>query len=119
MQAALFIAPPVLPLKPCKNLFQLQTFTPPKVGASLASRSSAIKATTAIADTTTVDCSSVISVFPAEACEIIGGDACLADMFPQVRLQVEEARNEAAQIASDNIERVYLVYNDAKTVFLR
>ncbi|KAJ6973166.1 hypothetical protein NC653_033485 [Populus alba x Populus x berolinensis] len=79
--AALFIAPPVLPLKPCKNLFQLQTFTPSKAGASLA-----IKATTAIADTTTVDC-------------------------------IEEARNEAAQIASDNIEREYLVYNDAKTVF--
>ncbi|KAJ6873690.1 hypothetical protein NC651_032517 [Populus alba x Populus x berolinensis] len=117
-EAALFIAPPVLPLKPCKNLFQLQTFTPSKAGASLA-----IKATTAIADTTTVDCSSVISqglflsVFPAEACEITGGGACLADMFPEVRLQVEEARNEAAQIASDNIEREYLVYNNAKTVF--
>lgn len=57
---------------------------------------------------------SVFSVFPAEACETIGGDACLADIYPEVRLQ-PEARNNTARIASENADREYLQYTDAKT----
>ncbi|EEF49348.1 light-regulated protein, chloroplastic [Ricinus communis] len=118
MQAALSIAPPVFPVKPSKNLSQV-ILSPPQLGASsLAPRASPIKAAyaTVAYDTSTVDYSSVISVFPAEACETLGGDACLANIFPEVKL---EARNDAAaaRIASEPIEREYLEYNDAKTVF--
>lgn len=51
-------------------------------------------------------------VFPAEACETVGGEACLADIYPEVKLQTQP-RNP--QIASENVEREYLEYNDAKT----
>ena len=54
-------------------------------------------------------------MFPAEACETIGGDACLAEMYPEARLQ-PEARNERAR-ASEAIEREYFEYNESKTVF--
>lgn len=54
------------------------------------------------------------SVFPAEACETIGGEACVADIYPEVRIQ-PEARNSTQKIASENVEREYLEYNDAKT----
>lgn len=55
-----------------------------------------------------------LSVFPAEACETIGGDACLADIFPEAKLE-RDARNEAARTASEPYEREYLEYNEAKT----
>lgn len=55
----------------------------------------------------------VFSVFPAEACETIGGDACLAEMYPDIRLQ-PEARNERAR-ALEATEREYFEYNEAKT----
>lgn len=65
MQAALSIAPPVLPLKPSKNLSQA-TVSPPKLGASsVAPRGFAIKAAATVAYDTdasaTVDYSSLIS----------------------------------------------------------
>jgi len=56
----------------------------------------------------------IVSVFPAEACETVGGDACLADMNPEVKLQ-PEARNTPKTAASENIEREYLDYNEPKT----
>lgn len=52
-------------------------------------------------------------MFPAEACETVGGEACLADMYPEVKLQ-PEAKNDTPK-ASENIEREYLDYNDPKT----
>lgn len=54
------------------------------------------------------------SVFPAEACETIGGEACLADIYPEARIQ-PEPRNSTERNASENVEREYLEYNDAKT----
>ncbi|KAK4845168.1 hypothetical protein QYF36_001805 [Acer negundo] len=117
MQAALCIAPPSLPLTPTKNLSQL-AIASPKLGNSLASRCPPIKATAATNDTSTFDYSSAFSVFPAEACETIGGEACLADMYPEAKIQ-PEARNDAATIASDSeaIDREYFEYNEAETVF--
>lgn len=53
------------------------------------------------------------SVFPAEACETIGGDACLADIYPEVKLK-PEARN-GSPVANESIDREYLEYNEAKT----
>ncbi|KAK0591063.1 hypothetical protein LWI29_035176 [Acer saccharum] len=115
MQAALFIAPPSLPLTPAKNLSQL-AIASPKLGNSLACRCTPIKATAATNDASTFDYSSAFSVFPAEACETVGGEACLADMYPEAKIE-PEARNDAARIASEAIDREYFEYNEAETVF--
>ncbi|XP_054802010.1 LOW QUALITY PROTEIN: light-regulated protein 1, chloroplastic [Prosopis cineraria] len=114
MQAALTFAPNLVPLTPSRNISQVASF-PPRVAASLTSkRGSPIKAATASSDPSTVDYSSQTSVFPAEACETIGGEACSADIYPEVRLQ-PQPENDTTQ--SENVEREYLEYNDAKTVF--
>uniref|UniRef100_A0A2P2KV38 Light-regulated protein n=1 Tax=Rhizophora mucronata TaxID=61149 RepID=A0A2P2KV38_RHIMU len=114
MQAALTITPPILPLSSSKNAAQM-TIIPPKLGGSLASRCSAIKATSVAYDPSTVDYSSSTSVFPAEACETIGGEACLADIYPEAKLKPEPG-NKAARIAVDTtVDRDYLEYNDPKT----
>ncbi|KAL5797285.1 hypothetical protein ACOSQ2_002105 [Xanthoceras sorbifolium] len=115
MQAVLCIAPPSLLLTPTKNFSQL-AIAPPKLGNTLASRCPPIKATSATYDTSTFDYNSAFSVFPAEACETIGGEACLADMYPEVKIK-PDARNDAARIASEAIDREYFEYNEAKTVF--
>ncbi|VAH57055.1 unnamed protein product [Triticum turgidum subsp. durum] len=44
------------------------------------------------------DYSSSVSVFPMEACDLVGGEACEAQMYPEV-------------------EREYLAYDGPKTVF--
>nr|BAG15859.1 CCR protein [Bruguiera gymnorhiza] len=91
MQAALKITLPILPLNPSKNAPQM-TIIPRGVGGSLASRCSAIKATSVAYDTSTVDYSSLTSVFPAEACETVGGEACLADAYPEVKLNPQPGK---------------------------
>ncbi|CAL9200859.1 unnamed protein product, partial [Musa hybrid cultivar] len=62
----------------------------------------------ASSETSTIDYSSSISVFPMEACEILGGEACNARMFP-------EAAGSGGRPASEEIDRDYLEYNDPKT----
>uniref|UniRef100_A0A1S4DXW1 Uncharacterized protein n=1 Tax=Cucumis melo TaxID=3656 RepID=A0A1S4DXW1_CUCME len=88
---------------------------------SNSSRPSAIKATASVVyDTSVVDYSSAISVFPAEACETIGGEACCwANMFPEVRLQPSLNNNQNPAVANlEEIDREYLDYAaDSKTVF--
>lgn len=54
-------------------------------------------------------------MFPAEACETVGGEACLADMYPEVKLQPEASNDAPKTAASENIDRDYLEYNDPKT----
>ncbi|KAI9120491.1 hypothetical protein K1719_007524 [Acacia pycnantha] len=114
MQAALTFAPNLVPSTPSRNISQVASF-PPKVTASLTSkRGSPIKAATVSYDTSTVDYSSQTSVFPAEACETIGGEACMADAYPEVKLE-PQSRNDTPR--TENVEREYLEYADAKTVF--
>ncbi|XVE84237.1 hypothetical protein DITRI_Ditri16bG0154600 [Diplodiscus trichospermus] len=116
--AAMSIAPPLLPnFTPTKKLSQMVTSSP-RIGCSTASRCGgvSIKATATTYDTSTVDYSSMLSVFPAEACETIGGDACRADIYPEVKLQ-PEARNDSPRAVAELTDREYLEYNDAKTVF--
>ncbi|KAJ8752312.1 hypothetical protein K2173_003948 [Erythroxylum novogranatense] len=112
MQAALRITPTVLPIYPSKAI----SITPPKLPGSVTSRCSAIKAASVAYETSTVDYSSTLSVFPAEACEVVGGDACQADIYPEVRLN-PDARNEASRVAAESFDRDYLEYNGPKTVF--
>lgn len=118
MQAALSIPPTtLLPLTPSKNFSQVAISTPKLVASSLVSRRSAIKtAATTSNDASTIDYNSAFSVFPAEACEVIGGDACSAEMYPEAKLK-PEAGNDTSRIASEPIEREYLEYNDTNTVF--
>ncbi|XP_028761190.1 light-regulated protein 1, chloroplastic [Neltuma alba] len=114
MQTALTFAPSLVPLTPSRNISQVASF-PPKVTASLNSkRGSPIKVATVSYDTSTVDYSSQTSVFPAEACETIGGEACSADMYPEVKLEPQPSNDTPR---TENVEREYLEYSEAKTVF--
>lgn len=54
------------------------------------------------------------SVFPAEACETIGGEACSVDMFPEVKLQAQP-QDSSANTAPEEVDREYVEYTDAKT----
>ncbi|KAF5187112.1 light-regulated protein-like [Thalictrum thalictroides] len=67
-------------------------------------------------ENSTVDYTSKTSVFPAEACETIGGDACDAEIFPEVKLKAEDGSTKA-KITQESVDREYLEYNEPKTVF--
>lgn len=55
------------------------------------------------------------SVFPAEACEVIGGDACDAEMYPEAKLK-PDGRNNIKVTTKELVDREYLDYNnDPKT----
>jgi len=56
----------------------------------------------------------VFRVFPAEACETVGGEACMAEMYPEAKLQ-PQAKNDTPRTATENVEREYLEYNDPQT----
>ncbi|CAN1126659.1 Light-regulated protein 1, chloroplastic [Linum perenne] len=113
------IATSIVPLKPSQNSCELAAAVVlfPRSRPSPASRAN----TVATMRATSVNYNSSISVFPAEACETLGGDACLADMYPEVKLQRvdEQGRdNQTATVASELVDREYLEYSDSKTVFL-
>ncbi|XP_062110864.1 light-regulated protein, chloroplastic-like [Humulus lupulus] len=65
---------------------------------------------------TTVDYSSGTSVFPAEACETIGGEACDAEMYPEVKPPTPQPKNTATN-TKESVDREYLQYDEPKTVF--
>lgn len=53
------------------------------------------------------------SVFPAEACEVTGGDACNVEMYPEAKLKPEGRDIKAT--TRELVDREYLDYNDPKT----
>lgn len=53
------------------------------------------------------------SVFPAEACDTVGGDACDVEMYPEAKLK-PEAENTTPS-TSEQVDREYLDYNSPKT----
>ncbi|XP_078441331.1 CCR-like protein [Wolffia australiana] len=65
----------------------------------------------------TVDYSSSTSVFPAEACETLGGDACAANVFPETKLPPANNSANANKPSSEQIDREYLDYSEPRTVF--
>ncbi|KAK9074606.1 hypothetical protein SSX86_007204 [Deinandra increscens subsp. villosa] len=80
---------------------------------------SSIKAA-ASSDSLEVDYNSMeSSVFPAEACETLGGVACDVEMFPETKLkqQTEPPPKPTSQILLDR-DREYLQYDSPKTVFI-
>ncbi|XP_061358583.1 light-regulated protein 1, chloroplastic [Gastrolobium bilobum] len=118
MQTALtFAAPNVVPLKHAKSVSHLTSFPTKLTGSRASPRYPPIKFAAVNHDTSIVDYNSSFSVFPAEACETIGGEACLADVYPEVKPQPEASNGTTPSVASENVEREYLQYNDPKTVF--
>ena len=53
------------------------------------------------------------SVFPAEACETLGGDACDAEMFPETKPQPKA--QDAPTTKQTTVDREYLEYDSPKT----
>ncbi|OVA09668.1 Light regulated Lir1 [Macleaya cordata] len=113
MNAALCFAPSLPPLTPNKTSFTPSIFTP-KLQTTLVSRCSPIKSMAV--ESSTVDYSSNTSVFPAEACDTVGGEACNAEMYPEVKLEPEN-KSTTPKTVSDVVDREYLEYNEPKTVF--
>ncbi|KAK1630105.1 hypothetical protein QYE76_004420 [Lolium multiflorum] len=65
-----------------------------------------------------VDYSSDVSVFPMEACDLVGGEACeAAEMYPETKLGDSASAAAAASRVPEEVEREYLSYDEAKTVF--
>ncbi|VAH72676.1 unnamed protein product [Triticum turgidum subsp. durum] len=62
------------------------------------------------------DYSSNVSVFPMEACDLVGGEACDAQMYPEIKLGAGTGGPAAAARAPE-VEREYLAYDEPKTVF--
>ncbi|KAM3249709.1 Light-regulated protein [Capsicum chinense] len=119
MQAALYFTPSFIPIMtPPKPL--ISTLMKP-ISSNLKTNHSTcppIRATPAANDTSsTVDYSSMTSsVFPAEACETIGGEACDVEMYPETK--PKSAENTTKTQVSESVDREYLEYNEPKTVFL-
>ncbi|KAJ9167516.1 hypothetical protein P3X46_022162 [Hevea brasiliensis] len=87
MQELLHLSPQSLPI----------TFTRLKIP-----RCSSIKGSSVVAyDASTVDYSAVTSIFPAEACETIGGEACDVEIYPEVKL-----KSVATSITSTTTEQI-------------
>lgn len=114
MQATLNLLPSILPLQtptktlasPWKSIPRMHTpLCPP------------IKAAPVNNDNPSVDYSSTTSVFPAEACETVGGEACDVDMYPEVKLKPDANSTAQPKTASDLVDREYVEYNNPKTVF--
>lgn len=56
-----------------------------------------------------------LSVFPAEACETLGGEACSAEMFPEVKPATTTASIDSDRVGSEQVDREYFEYNEPKT----
>ncbi|GAB2229839.1 hypothetical protein Droror1_Dr00014095 [Drosera rotundifolia] len=112
--AASCFAHPLFPAKPANNNanFKLLGIRPGL--AALPRRAvSAIKASSPMAyelDSNTFDYNStVLSVFPAEACETVGGDACAAYILPEAKIEPEATiRTGAANLVA--LDREYFDY---------
>lgn len=54
------------------------------------------------------------SVFPAEACDTIGGEACMVEMCPEAK-PMAPVTNIMARVSLEEVEREYMEYDDPKT----
>uniref|UniRef100_M4EVW2 Uncharacterized protein n=2 Tax=Brassica TaxID=3705 RepID=M4EVW2_BRACM len=115
MQGALSIKPTILPLSSPLFSPKLTLLLPQTITNTKASRLSSLRPNTSsptTSDPLTVDYDSLLSVFPAEACEVISGYACSADISPEVKL---ETKPISRPVTSENVDREYLEYNTPKT----
>ncbi|KFK33595.1 hypothetical protein AALP_AA5G034300 [Arabis alpina] len=121
MQGALCIKPTILLLLPSPvSSPKLTLLLPQTINTNKASRLSSLRPNStspSTSDPLTVDYNdSLLSVFPAEACETISGYACSADIYPEVKLETKPVSRPP--VASEPVDREYLEYNSPKTVFL-
>ncbi|KAJ0430966.1 putative light regulated Lir1 [Helianthus annuus] len=62
------------------------------------------------------------SVFPAEACEILGGVACDVETFPETKPKEANTASSKQKVTttinSQTLDREYLQYDSPKTVFI-
>ncbi|KAL1808780.1 hypothetical protein ACET3Z_025770 [Daucus carota] len=93
-------SPIITPVKQCPKFNKLKTLS-----ASLQD------------NTQIVDYNTRTSVFPAEACETIGGDACNVEMYPEVKLTPDLKSTQPRIVSEELVDREYLDYNTSKTVF--
>ncbi|GAB4848628.1 hypothetical protein Ancab_003338 [Ancistrocladus abbreviatus] len=107
---------PFFPLKSAKTSSTLLS-CPPKPTPLPRCSASADKAAPLAyeSDSQTFDYSSAFSVFPAEACETVGGEACAADMYPEAKIQPEASGVQKGH-ALEEVERDYFDYSDPKSV---
>ncbi|KAJ4757407.1 Light-induced protein 1-like [Rhynchospora pubera] len=110
MQAATAISFTVtIPIKGTKNLA-------PRSVAKINRKLISPKAVAITAEPSVISYDSPISVFPMEACDLIGGDACDVRMFRETKLEANASRSEA-RVAREEVDRDYLEYNEPRTVF--
>lgn len=50
-----------------------------------------------------------------EACDIIGGEACNAKMFPEAKKLANSSSSTKSTAALEEIDRDYMEYNEPKT----
>ncbi|KAL6627587.1 hypothetical protein ACP70R_031313 [Stipagrostis hirtigluma subsp. patula] len=100
----------VLPSKGRPAVRSTATVRVPAARKSLCAAAAAVMA----AEPDEVDYSSNFSVFPMEACELFGGEACSGQMFPEAKLAAATAE---ASRREEDVERDYLAYDEPKTVF--
>ncbi|KAF6143089.1 hypothetical protein GIB67_041157 [Kingdonia uniflora] len=115
MQAALCFVPSLPTLTPTK-IVVTRLKSPLSSPTTVLSRRPSTRAAPVSSDNSTVDYSSVTSVFPAEACDTIGGEACNAEIFPEAKLKQEDGRNKAKTV-QELVDREYVEYDELKTVF--
>ncbi|XP_030461719.1 light-regulated protein, chloroplastic-like [Syzygium oleosum] len=111
--SVIFAAAPSLPLvSTTKSLGSPWKFMP----RPQSSRFPLVKAHAVPRDTSAVDYNSMTSVFPAEACETIGGEACDVEMYPEAKLKPEPQSSNPGT-SSELVDREYYEYDSPKTVF--
>ncbi|KAJ3708834.1 hypothetical protein LUZ61_012539 [Rhynchospora tenuis] len=110
MQAATAISFTVtMPIKGTKSLA-------PRSVAKFNRKLISPKAVAVSAEPSVISYDSPISVFPMEACDLIGGDACDVRMFRETKLEAVASRSDA-RVATEEFDRDYLEYNESRTVF--
>ncbi|KAL2939642.1 Light-regulated protein 1 chloroplastic [Bienertia sinuspersici] len=102
----------VQPLFPTKSAIFVNN--PTKITTNLTtSRTSTIKASASVAfEPLSFNYNSQFSVFPAEACDIVGGNACAAVMYPEVKLDTPKKMSQTnSNVVTEQFDREYFDYS--------
>ncbi|CAI9278139.1 unnamed protein product [Lactuca saligna] len=100
-----------------KTLLHTTTLTKRQLRQTSSSLSNSIKAAPSDNNSQFDYSSMASSVFPAEACETLGGDACDVEMFPETKIK-QQPDPKLDPPTSEQVDREYLEYNSPNTVFI-
>ncbi|XP_074275165.1 light-regulated protein, chloroplastic [Silene latifolia] len=107
----------VQPFFPSKNGV-IRVNSPHKQPFFTTTHASPLKAVSGSFEPLSVNYNSPTSVFPAEACETVGGDACSANMYPEVKLSKSEEKGNK-KVTIEQVDRDYFDYNSqSKSVLM-